>query len=194
MSQQKTKSKSRTKSGRASRKKSKNPLKKKIVKKTAVSKTAAKTVKAAKPRVAVRNSPIHGRGVFALNIIVKGARILEYTGERMSHAEADRRYGDLHDGSSHTMLFAATDKVVIDATKRGGPARWINHSCAPNCEANEEDGRVFIDAIRPIKPGQELSYDYNLVLEERHTPKLKREHPCHCGMPKCRGTLLGSKR
>lgn len=195
MSQQKTKSKAKTKTGSASRKKSKKPLKnKKIVKKSAACKTAVKTVKAAKPRVAVRNSPIHGRGVFALNTIVKGARIIEYTGERMSHAEADRRYGDLHDGSSHTMLFAATDKVVIDATKRGGPARWINHSCAPNCEANEEDGRVFIDAIRPIKPGQELSYDYNLVLEERHTPKLKREHPCHCGMRDCRGTLLGKKR
>ena len=188
-------SQKKTKAGNASRKKSKKPLKnKKIVKKSAVVKKAAKTVKAAKPRVAVRNSPIHGRGFFAVNAIVKGARILEYTGERMSHAEADRRYGDLHDGSSHTMLFAATDKVVIDATKRGGPARWINHSCAPNCEANEEDGRVFIDAIRPIQPGQELSYDYNLVLEERHTPKLKREHPCHCGVRKCRGTLLGSKR
>lgn len=147
-----------------------------------------------KSRVAVRNSAIHGRGVFAVGAITKGARILEYTGERMSHAEADRRYGDLHDGSSHTMLFAATDEVVIDATKRGGPARWINHSCAPNCEANEEDGRVFIDAIRAIRPGQELLYDYNLVLDERHTPKLKREHPCHCGAPRCRGTLLGSKR
>lgn len=195
MSQQKTKSKTSTKTGSASRKKTKKPLKNKgMVKKAAAAKTAVKAAKAVKPRVAVRNSPIHGRGVFALNMIVKGARILEYTGERMSHAEADRRYGDLHDGSSHTMLFAATDKVVIDATKRGGPARWINHSCAPNCEANEEDGRVFIDAIRPIKPGQELSYDYNLVLEERHTPRLKREHPCHCGARKCRGTLLGSKR
>jgi len=191
MSAQKTKSKTRSVSSKNSEKPLKN---KKIVKTSGAGKTPAKSAKAAKPRVAVRNSPIHGRGVFAVNTIAKGARILEYTGERMSHAEADRRYGDLHEGSSHTMLFAATDKVVIDATKRGGPARWINHSCAPNCEANEEDGRVFIDAIRPIKPGQELSYDYNLVLEERHTPKLKREHPCHCGAPKCRGTLLGSKR
>ena len=155
-------------------------------------KTQAK--KAAKPRVAVRNSPIHGRGVFAVTAIAKGARILEYTGERMTHAKADRLYGDLHEGSSHTMLFAANDKVVIDATKRGGPARWINHSCAPNCEANEEDGRVFIDAVRAIRPGEELSYDYNLVLEERHTAKQKREHPCYCGSRKCRRTLLGSKR
>lgn len=157
-------------------------------------KATKKAAKPKAPRVAVRNSTIHGRGVFAVTVIAKGARILEYTGERMSHAKADRLYGDLHDGSSHTMLFAATDKVVIDATKRGGPARWINHSCAPNCEANEEEGRVFIDAIRAIRPGQELSYDYNLVLEERHTAKQKREHPCHCGTRKCRHTLLGNKR
>jgi SET domain-containing protein len=187
MSNKKTKSKSKTKTASTPRKKSEKQLKNnKLVKKPGTS--------AAKPRVAVRNSPIHGRGVFAAGAIAKGARIIEYTGERMSHAKADRLYGDLHDGSSHTMLFAATDKVVIDATKRGGPARWINHSCAPNCEANEEDGRVFIDAIRSIKPGEELSYDYNLVLEERHTPKLKREHACHCGVRKCRGTLLGKKR
>lgn len=167
-------------------------LRSKSAKKTAAK--SAKAVKTAKPRIAVRRSPIHGRGVFAVTDIAKGARIIEYTGDRISHAEADRLYGELHDGSSHTMLFAATKEIVIDSTKRGGPARWINHSCAPNCEANEEDGRVFIDAIRRIPPGTELSYDYNLVLEERHTPKLKREHPCHCGARNCRGTLLGKKR
>ncbi len=193
MSNKKTQSKTAIASRKKLKDPSKNPKKNKGIKRKAgAKKTAVK--KTAKPRVAVRNSPIHGRGVFAVNAIAKNARIIEYTGERMSHAEADRRYGDLHDGSSHTMLFAATDKVVIDATRRGGAARWINHSCAPNCEANEEDGRVFIDAIRAIRPGQELSYDYSLVLEERHTPKLKREHPCHCGVRNCRGTLLGSKR
>jgi len=180
----------------STRKSDKKTLKNnKLKSKSGASKKAVKkTAKAKAPRVAVRNSPIHGRGVFAVTAIGRGTRILEYTGERMSHAEADRRYSELHDGSSHTMLFAATDKVVIDATKRGGPARWINHSCAPNCEANEEDGRVFIDAIRAIRPGQELSYDYNLLLEERHTAKQKREHPCHCGSRKCRRTLLGDKR
>ncbi len=184
----------------STRKKSKKSFKNKELKLSSRNKpgkkAAAKSVKAskpAKPRVAVRRSPIHGRGVFAVTDIPKGARIIEYTGDRISHAAADRLYGELHDGNSHTMLFAATDKIVIDATKRGGPARWINHSCAPNCEANEEDGRVFIDAIRRIPLGAELSYDYNLVLEERHTPKLKREHPCHCGARNCRGTLLGKK-
>lgn len=180
----------------STRKSAKKPLKNNGLSKKsgAAKKTAKKAAKPKAPRVAVRSSPIHGRGVFAVTAIAKGARIIEYTGERMSHAKADRLYGDLHEGSSHTMLFAATDKVVIDATKRGGPARWINHSCAPNCEANEEEGRIFIDAIRSIKPGQELSYDYNLVLEERHTAKQKRDHPCHCGARKCRHTLLGNKR
>ena len=178
---------------------SKHKKNKKTLKNNRLSKSAATIKKVVakkipKPKVVVRKSPVHGRGVFAVTAIVKGARILEYTGERMTHAKADRLYGELHEGSSHTMLFAANDKVVIDATKRGGPARWINHSCAPNCEANEEDGRVFIDAIRAIKPGQELAYDYNLVLEERHTAKQKRDHPCYCGARKCRHTLLGSKR
>lgn len=180
----------------STRKSDKKPLKNNGLKRKAgvAKKAAKKAAKPKAPRVAVRNSPIHGRGVFAVTAIAKGARIIEYTGERMSHAKADRLYGELHDGSSHTMLFAANDKVVIDATKRGGPARWINHSCAPNCEANEEEGRVFIDAIRAIKPGRELSYDYNLVLEERHTATQKRDHPCHCGARKCRHTLLGNKR
>lgn len=178
------------------KKKSRSVTRKSIKKLLKNNKIANKPGNARKSRsaVEVRNSPIHGRGVFAVKTVAKGTRVLEYTGVRMSHAEADRRYGDLHDGSSHTMLFAVNDKVVIDATKRGGPARWINHSCAPNCESTEEDGHMFIDAIRAIKRGEELSYDYNLVLEERHTPKLKREHPCYCGKRNCRGTLLGSKR
>jgi len=155
---------------------------------------AGKAAKRPMPRVVVRRSAIHGRGVFAVDAIARGERILEYTGERISHEEADRRYGEIHENSSHTMLFAANDEIVIDATKRGGPARWINHSCSPNCDADEVDGRVFISAARAIRPGQELLYDYNLVLEERHTPKLKREHPCRCGARNCRGTLLGKKR
>ncbi|HEX6007521.1 MAG TPA: SET domain-containing protein-lysine N-methyltransferase, partial [Burkholderiales bacterium] len=86
------------------------------------------------------------------------------------------------------------DVVVIDATRYGSSARYINHSCRPNCEAIDEDGRIFIEALRNIRPGEELTYDYNLVLEERHTPALKRAHPCYCGAPRCRGTLLGRKR
>jgi hypothetical protein len=145
-------------------------------------------------RYVVRRSPIHGRGVFALQSLTRGMRLIEYTGERITHDEADRRYGEEHEDSPHTMLFAVDDEVVIDATQWGSSARWINHSCAPNCEAVQEGGRVYIDARRAIRPGEELTYDYNLVLDERHTPALKRAHACRCGARRCRGTLLGSKR
>ncbi len=166
---------------------------KKTLKNSKLSKSVGVTGKLSSA-VAVRNSPIHGRGVFAVLALARGARIIEYTGKRMSHAEADRLYSELHENSAHTMLFTVNDDVVIDATKRGGPARWINHSCVPNCESAEEDGRMFIDALRAIRAGEELSFDYNLLLEERHTPKLKREHACYCGARKCRGTMLGKKR
>ena len=142
---------------------------------------------------AVRRSPIHGKGVFALGLIPKGTRIIEYKGERISHEEADRRYSELHANSPHTMLFTVNDEVVIDATRRGNSARWINHSCAPNCEIEDENDRIFIDARRDIHPGEELSYDYNLQLGEPHTKAAKRAHACFCGARRCRGTMLGEK-
>jgi SET domain-containing protein len=141
----------------------------------------------------VRRSPIHGRGVFALRAIPKGARIVEYKGELISDAEADRRYSKLHEHSPHTMLFSVDDGLVIDATRRGNSARWINHSCAPNCEIEEEKHRVFIEARRDIRPGEELVYDYNLQIGERHTKAAKREHACFCGARRCRGTMLGEE-
>lgn len=145
-------------------------------------------------RFVVRKSAIHGRGVFALTRISKGSRIIEYRGERISSKEADARYAEEHEDSPHTMLFAIDADIVIDATRRGNSARWINHSCEPNCETTDESGRIFIEARRDIYPGEELTYDYNLILDERHTPALKRAHPCFCGKPRCRGTMLGSKR
>ncbi len=163
---------------------------------TAVKKNADRK-SAAKPsarRFVVRKSGIHGRGVFALVDIPKGTRLIEYLGERMSHKEADKRYGDIHEGSAHTMLFAANDEVVIDATQWGSSARWINHSCGPNCEAIEDEGRVFIETKRAIRAGEELGYDYELIVEGRQTEKLKREHACFCGSRRCRGTMLGKKR
>jgi SET domain-containing protein len=144
-------------------------------------------------RFSVRRSPIHGKGVFALVRIPKGARIIEYKGERISHQEADQRYSELHANSPHTMLFIVNDEIVIDATRRGNSARWINHSCAPNCEIADDDDRIFIDAARDIRPGEELSYDYNLQIGEPHTTAAKREHACFCGARRCRGTMLGEK-
>jgi SET domain-containing protein len=142
----------------------------------------------------LRNSRIHGRGAFATQFIPEGTRIIEYKGERISNEEADRRYPDDPAHRHHTFLFSIDDEVVVDAAFRGNAARWINHSCDPNCDAVIEDGRIFIEAVRDIAPGEELVYDYNFVLEERHTPAMKRRYPCHCGAPNCRGTILAKKR
>jgi len=94
----------------------------------------------------------------------------------------------------HTFLFAIDDDVVIDAAVDGNAARWINHSCDPNCDAVIEDGRIWIETIRDVEPGEELAYDYAYILPERHTPTAKRRFPCSCGAARCRGTLLTSKR
>lgn len=144
-------------------------------------------------RFSVRNSPIHGRGVFALTRIAKGSRVIEYKGELITDDEADRRYADVHENSPHTMLFSIDDAMVIDATRRGNSARWINHSCEPNCEIEEEAHRVFIDARRDINAGEELTYDYNLQIGEPHTRAAKRAHACFCGARRCRGTMLGER-
>lgn len=154
------------------------------------------TKKPAQPRpFEVRRSPIHGTGGFATRDIRRGERIIEYRGERITHDEADDRYPDPEDGvPHHTFLFEVDEDTVLDAAVRGNAARWLNHSCDPNCESVIEDGRVWIEAIRPIKRGQELVYDYQFVLEERHTPALKKQYPCRCGSRKCRGTILIPKR
>jgi SET domain-containing protein len=151
-------------------------------------------------KIAARKSRIHGNGVFALAPIAKGERIIEYKGRRRSHAEVDA--DDTADpDSGHTFLFTLDDNWVIDANHEGNSARWINFSCDPNCEAvldeNEADprkSRVYIEARRAIKPGEELTYDYGIVLDEPHTAKLKKIWACHCGSKKCRGTMLSPKR
>jgi SET domain-containing protein len=155
--------------------------------------TKVVNLKKTNQRIVVRNSPIHGRGVFALRAIAKGTRIIEYKGKLITDAAADRRYGRLHENSAHTMLFSVDDGLVIDAMRNGNSARWINHSCQPNCEIDETNHRVFIDARRNIRPGEELTYDYNLQIGERHTAKAKRDHACLCGAPRCRGTMLGEE-
>ena len=86
------------------------------------------------------------------------------------------------------------DRVVIDAAVGGNQARFINHSCDPNCDAVIEDGRIWIETIRDVEAGEELAYDYAYVLAERHTPAAKRRFPCHCGAARCRGTILARKR
>lgn len=142
------------------------------------------------PLVEARNSTIHGRGVYAVAPIKKGTRILEYLGERISHAEADARYEKKGEDDGHTFLFIASNRTVIDAGVNGNDARFINHSCNPNCETVIENSRVFIDAIRNIKPGEELGYDYQLTWESTDDPAELALYACRCGAKKCRGTML----
>jgi uncharacterized protein len=145
---------------------------------------------AASALVESRHSPVHGTGVFAVAPIRKGTRIIEYLGERISHDEADSRYERKGQDDGHTFLFIASNRTVIDASVDGNDARFINHSCAPNCETVIENSRVFIDAIRNIKPGEELGYDYQLTWESTDDPVELALYECRCGAKKCRGTML----
>lgn len=144
-----------------------------------------------KPAYAVRNSPIHGRGVFATRTIRKGEDIIEYRGRRISMEAADELPDSDPDNPYHTFLFELNDGRVIDAAVRGNAARWINHSCRPNCEPYEdEDGHVIIAAKRTIHAGDELAYDYKLNVPGRRSARLLASYACRCGSPRCRGTML----
>ena len=152
-------------------------------------------------KIEARQSDIHGNGVFAIANIKKGEQVVEYKGKRRTHAEVDKDdTGDVESG--HTFLFTLNDDYVIDANHKGNKARWINHSCDPNCEAvidehegkNRKKDRVLIEAIRNIKPGEELTYNYGITLDEPHTSRLKKIWECKCGSKKCTRTMLQPKR
>jgi SET domain-containing protein len=151
-------------------------------------------------RIVSRRSPIHGNGVFAAADLDAEETLVEYRGRLLTHAQADRAYPGAETG--HTFLFILNQDYVIDANVDGNVARWINHSCAPNCQAvlEEDEGgnrrrdRVFIQTLRPIKAGEELTYDYGITLQERHTPRLKAIWACRCGARRCTGTMLKPKR
>ena len=139
----------------------------------------------------LRHSPIQGTGGFATRTIRKGTRIIEYLGERITQEESDRRYDDEKMGRHHTFLFALDSGTVIDAAVDGNEARFLNHSCDPNCEAVEQDDRIFIEAKRTIQPGEELVYDYSYAREDVENIKdAESLYICRCGSPKCRGTIL----
>lgn len=167
-----------------------------------MTKTAQATRRTARPapatgdsrRIQVRRSGVHGKGVFAIKPIAAGERIIEYKGEIITWPEALRRHPHDPSDPNHTFYFHIDDKHVIDANVNGNAARWINHACEPNCQADETDGRVFIEALRDIAPGEELFYDYGLIIDERYTPKLKKQYECRCGSPRCRRTMLAPKR
>ena len=146
------------------------------------------------PVIEVRDSPLHGLGVFATRRISKGTRIIEYLGERVSHSEADRRYENKDADDAHTFLFIVDSRTVIDAGVDGNVARFVNHACAPNCESVIEDRRVFIDALRTIQPGEELTYDYQIAREASDPPDVDEIFACRCGATSCRGSMLWPPR
>lgn len=143
-------------------------------------------------RIAVRSSPVHGRGVFALARISAGEQILEYKGKLVSWKEAQRRYERSAAADGHTFLFDLDDGQVIDGAQGGNSARWINHSCEPNSEAEQDGSRVFIYALQDIEIGTELFISYQLCVEGRKTTALKKLYECKCGSRSCRGTMLAS--
>ena len=145
------------------------------------------------PLVEVRNSDVHGRGVFAVAPIAKGTRIFEYLGERVSHAAADKRYEDHDENDNHTFLFIVDRNTVIDAAFNGSDARFINHHCDGNCTSVIENRRVFIDSLRAIAPGEELGYDYEIGRDKDDPPNVDEIYACRCGSPKCRGSMLEAK-
>ena len=152
------------------------------------------------PRIIVRNSPIHGRGVFANRGIPAGTEIITYKGRLLTHDEADARFGG-NSEEGHTYLFTLNEHYVIDGDDQGNSARWINHSCSPNCRAvtiehdsgEPERDRIVIESLRDIAKGEELSFDYGIVLDVPHTKARKRIWACRCGSPACTGTLLKAK-
>jgi hypothetical protein len=139
----------------------------------------------------VRRSSIQGRGAFATESIRKGKKVIEYVGEAITHEEADRRYdADDAKGRHHTFLFILNDDTVLDARRTRCDAKYLNHSCDPNCESVIEDNHIWIQAIKPIKAEDELVYDYQFEFEDDYEPEDIRYYACRCGTDKCRGTIL----
>ncbi|HEY3816971.1 MAG TPA: SET domain-containing protein-lysine N-methyltransferase [Polyangiaceae bacterium] len=147
------------------------------------------------PPVVVRRSKIQGRGVYATRPIVEGERIIEYTGRLITNEEADAQCDDEGMRRHHTFLFGVDDEITVDGARGGNEARFINHSCEPNCESVVEGRRVFIDALRDIAAGEEIAYDYWYTTDSGYTlADLRRIYPCRCGASTCRGTLARPPR
>jgi SET domain-containing protein len=146
------------------------------------------------PYLELRTSAIQGTGAFAIRNIKKGTRIIEYLGQRISWRTADKRYDDDKMGRHHTFLFTVDDKVVIDGAVNGNAARFLNHSCDGNCEAVTDRKRIFIEARKNIKAGEELLYDYQYERTDEHTEEDEKFYACRCGSPKCRGSILAAKK
>lgn len=154
----------------------------------AMSRTESQPSTAA-PAYEIRRSPIHGTGVFASRHLRKGERIVEYRGELITKEESERRGLALMekargDGGAAVYIFTLDDEWDLDGDQAENDARLINHSCDPNCEAWNYDNRLFIEASRAIKKGEELSFNYGFSVDTWE------DHPCRCGTAKCAGFIV----
>ncbi|HWD93613.1 MAG TPA: SET domain-containing protein-lysine N-methyltransferase [Verrucomicrobiae bacterium] len=129
-----------------------------------------------------RASPIHGTGGFACIDISSGVRVIEYVGEKITKQESLARCEQ-----NNEYIFALSDECDLDGNVSWNPARFLNHSCAPNCEARLEDGRIWVMTICDVRAGEELTFNYGYDLESY------REHPCRCGAPKCVGYIVAEE-
>ncbi len=137
-------------------------------------------------RVAKSSVEGAGKGVFAKRDLPAGTRVAEYTGVVCRDAD----YA-LEDEGDYVVLFSIGKGRVIDPRKGGGSvARWMNHSCDPNCEATQDGDRIFIETVKPVPAGGELFYNYDVRLGRRANAEDRRKYACRCGSPKCRGTML----
>jgi SET domain-containing protein len=132
--------------------------------------------------VTFKDSPIHGTGAFAKAAIRKGTRIIEYVGERISKGESLRRCEQNNAG-----IFAVSQEQDLDGNVEWNPARFINHSCAPNCDAEKDADRIWVVASRDIRAGEEITFNYNYDLEDY------KDYPCHCGSPECVGYIVAEE-
>jgi SET domain-containing protein len=146
------------------------------------------------PLFEVRHSRVHGYGVFALRRIRKGTTVVEYLGDRVTHEEANARYADKDPVDGHTFLFTVDAKTVIDAGVNGNDARFVNHGCDPNCQTVDIGKRIFIEALRTIRPGEELAYDYRIERDADDPAEVDEIFACHCGAAHCRGSMLVGRK
>ena len=130
----------------------------------------------------LKNSPIHGLGGFAKTAIPQGTRVVEYVGERISKRESLLRCEQ-----NNECIFALSDEQDLDGNVAWNPARLLNHSCAPNCDAELQDDRIWIIARRDIQPGEEITFNYGYDLENY------RDYPCRCGSPHCVGYIVAEE-
>jgi len=133
-------------------------------------------------QVVFKCSPIHGTGGFARQFIPKNARVIEYVGERIDKAESLRRCE-----ADNPYIFTLNQETDLDGSMGWNPARFLNHSCAPNCEAEVTEERIWIVAHRDIQPGEELTFNYGFNLEDY------KEYPCHCRAPNCVGFIVAEE-